>query len=290
VPVGTVKGRLFKGRRQLRLRLAATANDLLKPDHRRRKDLLMDAPDQIEVEIDSIRKSLINASNVVMLRAKDGAAVLPIWIGPFEADAIAMNLQQHTPQRPMTHDLSLQMVTALGGQVRRVVVNRLVDKTFYAEIELVTDGQQHQLDARPSDAIALAVRVGAPIYVARTVLETAGAPSEDEWTQQHTPEIAGQGPLARTDPVEQSWALVLNAGVGTPQQRTIPLAEFTSAEWPSPSYQRDLVWDERQMLAIRLPAATEQATWLIVPPDFWERQATIIKPSEPPEAPGEAVT
>lgn len=288
VPVSTVKGRLFKGRRQLRQRLAAAAHDVLKPDHRR-KDLPMEAPEQIEVEIESIRKSLINASNVVMLRAKDGSALLPIWIGTFEAEAIAMSLQQLTPQRPMTHDLSLKMVAALGGQVQRVVVNRLVDKTFYAEIELAMDGQQHQIDARPSDAIALAVRVGVPIYVAREVIETAGAPSEDELDQKLAAEVAGQGRLTPTEPVETAWVLVLNAGVGTSQQRTIPVAEFTSADWPGPNYQRDVVWDERQMLAIQLPTPTEQAAWLIVPPDFWERHAiSIIRPSEPPEAPGTA--
>src|SRR5262249_53579634 len=162
-----------------------------------------------------------------------------IWIGAFEAEAIAMILQQRESQRPMTHDLSLTMVAALGGQVRRVVVNRLVDKTFYAEIELAMDGQQHQLDARPSDAIALAVRVGAPIYIAREVLETCGAPSEEEWMQQHAPEVAGQGPLVRTDLAEQTWALTLSSGAGTTEQRTLPLAEFTSADWPSPSYQRE---------------------------------------------------
>src|SRR5262249_55248206 len=141
VPISTIKGRLFKGRRQLRRRLAATAHDVLKPYFKGRKDLPMEAPDRIEVEIESIRKSLINASNVVMLRARDGGAVLPIWIGGFEAEAIAMILQQREPQRPITHDLSLKMVAALGGQVQRVVVNRLVEKTFYAEIELVMDGQ-----------------------------------------------------------------------------------------------------------------------------------------------------
>jgi len=290
VPVSTIKGRLFKGRRQLQRRLATTAHDLLKPYFSGRKDLPMEAPDRVEVEIESIRKSLINASNVVMLRAKDGTAVLPIWIGGFEAEAIAMILQQREPQRPMTHDLSLKMVAALGGQVQRIVVNQLVEKTFYAAIELIMNGQQHQLDARPSDAIALAVRVGAPIYVAREVIETAGAPTEDEWTQKHAAEVACQGPLTPTEPVETVWALVLNAGVGTSQQRTIQVAEFTSTDWPSPSYQRDVVWDERQMLAIQLPAPTDQAPWLIVSPDFWERQVTIIKSGEPPEAPSGAGT
>ena len=288
VPVSTVKGRLFKGRRQLQQRLAPTAREILKPYHRR-KELALEASEMVEVEVESIRKSRINVSNVVVLRVKNGAEVLPIWIGGFEAEAIAAILEQRAPHRPMTHDLSLQMVTALGGQVRRVVVSRLDDTVFYAEVELAIDGQTQQIDARPSDAIALAVRVGAPMFVARTVLESAGAPSEAEWMQQHAPGVADQGPLARTDLVERKWALGLTREVGTDEQSTIPLAEFRSADWPSPSYQRDLLWDERQMLAIRLPTVDDLSPWLIVTPDFWERQAlTIIRAADAPAEPDSA--
>jgi len=174
VPVSTIKGRLFKGRRQLQQRLAITAHDVLKPDRRSRKDLLMEAPELIEVKIDSIRKSLLTQQRVVSLRENDGGRYLPIWIGSFEGDAIKMAIEGQQPQRPMTHDLALRLLTPLGAQVQRVVINRLAETTFYAEITLVVDGQVHLVDARPSDAIALAVRSGIPIYAARAVLETAG--------------------------------------------------------------------------------------------------------------------
>lgn len=278
VPVSTVKGRLFKGRRQLQGRLAPTARAALTVNHTNtnRKEHAMSQSDPLEVEVESIVKSRIHGTNVVVLRTKDHAVVLPIWIGDFEANAIAAILQQRTSQRPMTHDLSLQMLAALGGQVERVLISRLDDKVFYAEIELTLGGQQQRVDARPSDALALAVRAGAPILVAREVLETAGAPSIDEWTQQHTPEIAGKGPLARTESIEQTWKLELIGGLGTDNQRAIAVAEFTSADWPGPHYQRDLAWDGQDMLAIQLPAGQERAPWLIVPPDFWERQTTTI--------------
>ncbi len=193
-----------------------------------------------------------------------------------------MILQQRAPHRPITHDLALQMVTALGGHMQRVTVSRLDDKTFYAEIELDAGAEQHVLDARPSDAIALAVRVGAPIFVARAVLDTAGAPTDDEWTERYTPELAGQGVLARAEPFERAWALQLTSSPGTPNQLAITLAHFTTGDWPSPQYQRDVTWDGRQMLAIELPGADPQASWLIVPPDFWEHHATtIIRPATP---------
>jgi RNA polymerase sigma factor (sigma-70 family) len=281
VPVSTIKGRLFKGRRQLRQRLGPTAREVLTA-RRQPKELPMNLPDVSEVEVEAIHKSRINGTNVVVLRAKDGSAVLPIWIGGFEAEAIAMILQQRAPHRPITHDLSLQMIAALGGQVRRVTVSRLDNKTFFAEIELVAGAEQQVLDARPSDAIALAVRVGAPIFVARAVLDTAGAPSMDEWSERHAPELAGQGPLARTEPLERNWALQLVGSPGTPEQSTITLAEFTSSDWPSPQYQRGISWDGRDMLAIALPSAEANPPWLIVPPDFWEREATtIIRPTAP---------
>jgi bifunctional DNase/RNase len=235
----------------------------------------------VEVDVESIRKSVAHGSNVVVMRVKDGAAVLPIWIGAFEAESIAMILQQRAPHRPITHDLALQMVLALGGQVRRVTISRLVDKTFYAEIELAVGESQQVVDARPSDAIALAVRVGAPIFVARAVLDTAGAPSEDEWTERHGPEMARQ---ARIEPIDRTLALQLIRSPGTPNQVAVTLAEFTSSDWPSPQYQRAITWDGRDMLAIALPSTEANPPWLIVPPDFWEHNATtIIRPTAPEE-------
>jgi uncharacterized protein len=180
VPVSTVKGRLFKGRRLLRQALAPVAREVLKPDRRRRKELAMETPELVEVAIDSIRRHPDNEHRVVVLRV-DQDRILPIWIGPFEADAITMILEDRQPERPMTHDLTVRLLATLAAQVQRVVVNKIIDNTFFAEIALDQGERHYQIDARPSDALALAVRTNTPIFVARAVLETAGGPDDDEF-------------------------------------------------------------------------------------------------------------
>jgi len=127
-----------------------------------------------EMRIESIRVSVINYQRVVILREKNSDRYLPIWIGPAEADAIAMKLQGIVTPRPMTHDLLMNIIEALGARVNFIVVNDLKEDTFYAKIILETDGRIIEVDSRPSDAMALAVRVGVPIYVEEEVLEKAG--------------------------------------------------------------------------------------------------------------------
>lgn len=179
VPVSTVKGRLFKGRRQLRRTLAPAAREVLKPDRRSRKEHLMDAAELVEVTIQEIRINPESEHRVVILRTDDHERIVPIWIGPFEADAIKMVLEGTQPDRPMTHDLTIRLLTSLGAQVRQVAVNKIVDNTFYAEIKTTIGDQEHVVDARPSDALALAVRAGVPIYVARAVMDQASGPDDD---------------------------------------------------------------------------------------------------------------
>jgi len=128
----------------------------------------------IEMTIDSIRMSLMNYQRVVILKEKDGERYLPIWIGPAEADSIAIKLQDVEVPRPMTHDLLCSAIQALGAKVNSIVVNELRNDTFYARIFIVVDGRDLEIDSRPSDAIALAVRVEVPIYADEAVLEKAG--------------------------------------------------------------------------------------------------------------------
>ena len=180
VPVSTIKGRLFKGRQQLRRVLGPLAHDVLKPDRRPRKERAMETTDLVEVKIDTVRTSTVDATHkVVVLRAEGAEQVLPIWIGTFEGDAITMALEGQQPARPMTHDLALRLLEAMGAQVQGVVVNKLVENTFYAEITLAQGDQRHRVDARPSDALALAVRTGAPVYAARAVLEQASVSGDE---------------------------------------------------------------------------------------------------------------
>jgi bifunctional DNase/RNase len=104
---------------------------------------------------------------------------LPIIIGAFEAQAIALELEQIQPPRPMTHDLLRETFGAVGGEVTSIVINELRDGTFFAKVHYQHDDEEHKLDSRPSDAVALAVRVDAPIYVTPSVLDEAGIPTDE---------------------------------------------------------------------------------------------------------------
>ncbi len=128
----------------------------------------------IEMTIDSIRVSLMNYQRVVILKEKASDRYLPIWIGPAEADAIAVKLQGVTVPRPLTHDLLNSVIDTLGAAVNSIIVNDLKNDTFFARVILDVDGKQVEVDSRPSDALALAVRTGVPIYAEESVLEKAG--------------------------------------------------------------------------------------------------------------------
>jgi uncharacterized protein len=128
----------------------------------------------IEMTIDSIRVSLMNYQRVVILKEKTAERYLPIWIGPAEADAIAVKLQGVNVPRPLTHDLLRSVIDSLGASVNSIVVSDLKNDTFFAKIILNVDGGPVEIDSRPSDALALAVRAEVPIFADESVLEKAG--------------------------------------------------------------------------------------------------------------------
>jgi len=128
----------------------------------------------VEMDIESIRVSLMNYQRVVILKEKMAGRYLPIWIGPAEADAIAVKLQGVTVPRPLTHDLLSTVIDTLEARIDSIIVSDLKNDTFYAKLILNVNGGQMEIDCRPSDALALAVRVQAPIYVEETVLDKAG--------------------------------------------------------------------------------------------------------------------
>jgi uncharacterized protein len=127
----------------------------------------------IQVKIDSIRVSLMSQHRVVVLKDIDTERYLPIWIGPFEADAITIQLQGVQVARPLTHDLLKSIIDEMGAKISHVMVNELKNDTFFARIVMDVDGQRMEIDARPSDAIALAVRANAPLFVADEVMAAA---------------------------------------------------------------------------------------------------------------------
>jgi len=135
------------------------------------------------IQVDIIGLSTSPSSGgayALVLGEMDGSRRLPIIIGAFEAQAIALELEKIQPPRPMTHDLLRDTLDAVGADVTDIVVDELRDGTFFAKIRYAHNGGDGQLDARPSDAVALAVRMDAPIYVAPAVLEEAGIPTEEE--------------------------------------------------------------------------------------------------------------
>ncbi|HLC28049.1 MAG TPA: bifunctional nuclease family protein [Dehalococcoidia bacterium] len=134
----------------------------------------------IEMTIESIRVSLMNYQRVVILKEKESDRYLPIWIGPAEADAIAVRLQEVSVARPLTHDLLRSIIDSLGASIDYVIVNDLSNDTFFARIMLQIDGRVMEIDSRPSDAIALAVRVQVPIFADESVLEKAGVKLDQE--------------------------------------------------------------------------------------------------------------
>jgi bifunctional DNase/RNase len=131
-----------------------------------------------EMVVESVRVHMLSSQHVVILRDTENDRYLPIWIGPWEANAIAMRLQGVTPERPMTHDLFSQALVELGVTLKRIVVSDLAEDTFRARLLLQLDGRELNLDARPSDAIALAVRAGVPIFATDAVLDRAGVMPE----------------------------------------------------------------------------------------------------------------
>jgi len=128
---------------------------------------------QIEMTIKGLMVDPITNMPIIILRDTDGQRVLPIWVGVFEANAIALQIENVATPRPMTHDLLKNIITDLDATVQKIVVCDLKDNTFYAMIHLLASGQPVAVDARPSDAIALALRTKAPIFVEETVIDNA---------------------------------------------------------------------------------------------------------------------
>jgi uncharacterized protein len=128
---------------------------------------------QIEMSIKGLMVDPVTNTPIVILRDKDGQRVLPIWVGIFEANAIALQIENVATPRPMTHDLLRNVIQDLNGQVEKIVVSDLQDNTFFALIHVRVGSELRIIDARPSDAIALALRTRAPIFVEDTVIDNA---------------------------------------------------------------------------------------------------------------------
>jgi bifunctional DNase/RNase len=156
---------------------------------------------EIEVKIRALMMDPNSGTPIIILKDVEGDTMLPIWVGAYEANAIALEIEKIAPPRPMTHDLLRNLLTELGIQVERVVVTSLRDNTFFAVIEMRnSDGDRMVLDSRPSDAIALALRADCPIYVDMEVIKASRntLPTEDveesdtTTTEEDWPDVIGE--------------------------------------------------------------------------------------------------
>lgn len=154
----------------------------------------------VEMVIESVRVHMLSNRHVVILKDTAGDRYLPIWIGAWEASAIAMRLQGLTAERPLTHDLFASALERLGVRVVRVVISELADETYHARLHLERDGLEVEVDSRPSDALALAVRTEAEIFADEDVLAQAGLatdPDEDAASGSRAGDEPGSGAADR---------------------------------------------------------------------------------------------
>ena len=154
----------------------------------------------VEVVIDSVRVSLTNQQRIVVLREANHERYLPIWIGPYEAEAITIALQEIEVARPQTHDLLKNVLTTLNARLIRIEIISLREDVFYGNLIVEVDGRTVTIDSRPSDALALAARARVPILVSREVMESAGVmPEEDLQNQRSAAAARAAGPESEVD-------------------------------------------------------------------------------------------
>jgi bifunctional DNase/RNase len=127
----------------------------------------------VEMKVEGLTLDPLTNMPIIILKDLEGNRALPIWVGFFEANAIALEIEKIATPRPMTHDLMKNLISDMKGKINHILVSELKDNTFYAEISMMSGGNTLKIDSRPSDAIALALRAKAPIYVNETVIEAA---------------------------------------------------------------------------------------------------------------------
>lgn len=154
----------------------------------------------VEVVIDSVRVSLTNQQRIVVLREANTERYLPIWIGPYEAEAITIALQEIEVARPQTHDLLKNILTTLNARLLRIEVVSLKEDVFYGNLVVEVDGRTVYIDSRPSDALALAARARVPILVSREVMDSAGVVPEEDLQNQRPAPAQSSRPASADEP------------------------------------------------------------------------------------------
>jgi bifunctional DNase/RNase len=186
----------------------------------------------VEMVVESVRVHMLSNRHVVILKDVAQERYLPIWIGPWEASAIAMRLQGLTAERPLTHDLFATTLEQLDVQLERVVISDLAEETYHARLYLRRDGVEVEVDARPSDALALAVRGEVPIFAAEAVLAQAalgGDPDQDEGEGGAAPEVAPDEGAGSGHPGRRRRAPLERVGEGVVDPRLDLFRDFVNS-------------------------------------------------------------
>lgn len=156
--------------------------------------------DMIEVAIDSVRVSLMSPQRVIVLRQVGAVRFLPIWVGPYEAEAITVALQEIEMIRPLTHDLLKNLFSTFNARIKRVEIVSLREEIFFGNIVAEANGREINIDSRPSDAIALAVRAHIPIYVHKSVMDEAGIVPETDMQPMDASQGKASSPASGNQP------------------------------------------------------------------------------------------
>ncbi len=309
VPVSTVKWRLFQGRKLLKTLLRPLAETLLQPISEQRKEQNMTTDDLVELQIDSLRTLLLTRQHLVILRDPQTERGLPVRLTASEADAlvVALRTRRDASVLPFPQEPSQRLLESFGAQLQHVVINALAGQTLYATLTMRQGTQTHELDMRLSEALALAVRMGAPVSITRSLLTTAATLDlttqastsswqelEDRgkdmqnlgWEERLQLEEAMRRAMAayrHSRPEEFSerlWAWLLESLTGTPDD--ISAAELRALDVATAFPTREVTWDEQPMVAIRLPDQRETA-WILVRPSIWERIVQALQHLREPE-------
>jgi RNA polymerase sigma-70 factor (ECF subfamily) len=310
VPISTVKGRLFQGRKLLKTLLRPLADTLLYPSGKQRKVQNMTTNDLVELQIDSVRTLLLTRQHLVILRDPQTERGLPIRLTASEVDAlvVALRASREANELLFPQNLSQRLLESFGAQLQRVVINALTGQTLYATLWIRRGTQTYEVDVRLSEALALAVRMDAPLFITRSLLATVA--TLDLTTQVNASsweELEGRGKEMRTlgreerlqleeamrralaayrpsrleDFSERLWAFLLEGLTG--MRDDISAAQLRALDVAIAFPTREVTWDEQPMVAIRLPDQRETA-WMLVRPSIWERITRELQHLREPES------
>jgi RNA polymerase sigma-70 factor (ECF subfamily) len=315
VPVSTVKGRLFQGRKLLKTLLRPLAETLLHPHEKQRKEQNMTTSDLVELQIHSVRLLLLTQHYIAVLRDPHTERAIAIRLTPSEADilVVAFGARANKDEWPFLQDLSQRLLESLDAQLQRVTINALAGQTLYATLTITQGAQTREIDMRLSESLALATRMGAPLFITRSLFENAAIldlvaqPDESSWQELEARKndvqkmgreerllleedvrgaMAPNGRIRPTRFAERLWAWLLESLTGT--QDDIPMAKLRALDIATTLSTREVTWDEQPMIAIRVPdqAASprkvsrpdqQETAWILVRPEIWERITRMLQ-------------